>query len=103
MTIENISATYTDGKVTITGKKPSGASTVKIFLDGSTTELGSATDSGVTWTIGPKALTAGSYAAKVTDTNGREVKFTLTVPAPPGGQIVTTDATVVSPPGAGGG
>jgi len=103
MTIENIGATYSDGKVTITGKKPSGASTVKIFLDDSATAFGSVTESGGTWTIGPKALAVGSYDAKVTDTNGREVKFTLTVPAPPGGQIVTTDATVVGPPGAGGG
>ena len=88
MSLENITASYANGKATVSGKKPAGQGTVTLYVGTSTTPAGPLTTSDTDWKIGPFDLAPGTYTIKVTfstgtNTNGKSIYFDLTVPAPP--------------------
>jgi hypothetical protein len=89
-----VTASSSDGKVTLSGTKPDGQGTVTVRVG--TDEFGSVMSENTNWSIGPKALIPGTYAAEARLDGGRLVTFTLTVSATPSSATVTN---IVAPIG----
>ena len=97
MSLENITASYANGKATVSGTKPTGQGTVNLYVGTSTSSSGSATTSGTNWSIGPFALAPGTYTITLKSTYNKEIFFTLTVPAPAPPQSMVSGITQTPP------
>ena len=97
MSLENITASYANGKATVKGKKQAGDATIHLYVGTSTTEAGQDRESGTNWSIGPFDLAPGTYTITLKSTYNKEIFFTLTVPAPAPPQSMVSGITETPP------